>query len=146
MSPTTTQVVLELERTFSAGRNRVFRAWSQREAVCQWMGPSDELDVTVHAWDFRPGGSYRVEMRSQGGSQHIVAGEFEEIEVPSRLVLTWIWEDQPAMRTRLLVTFEEVEAGTRMVLRHEGIPDEETRAAHESGWIGSFERFDRYLG
>ena len=40
----------------------------------------------------------------------------------------------PAGSTRVTVTFEDAGGGTRLTLRHEDLPSDELRAAHDVAW------------
>jgi len=45
------------------------------------------------------------------------------------------------------VTFEKKGAGTLMMLRHSGLPNDDMAAAHEKGWNSILERFaDLFVG
>jgi uncharacterized protein YndB with AHSA1/START domain len=80
-----------------------------------------------------PGGCYRVLMRD--GVE--AAGEFVEIDPPHRLVFTWGWTQDRAVppgTTRVVVTLEAERGGTRVILRHYGLPDHGQRDHHRTGW------------
>jgi hypothetical protein len=65
------------------------------------------------------------------------SGEFVEVDPPRRLVFTWGWSHDPAVppgATRVVVTLEPENGGTRVVLRHHGLPDDGQRAHHRKGW------------
>ena len=133
-TPAATAVTLEVRRTFAASRQRVFDAWSSAEALKRWHAPDNAvvLDAGV---DFRVGGRYHVQMRGNDGSLHLVGGEYREIQPPTRIVLTWRWQSNPAA-TVSLVTVEFIERGaeTEIVLTHEGLTtaEELLRVTQES--------------
>ena len=80
-----------------------------------------------------PGGCYRILMRD--GVE--AAGEFVEVDPPHRLVFTWGWTHDPAVppgTTRVIVTLQPERGGTRLVLRHYGLPDDGQRDHHHKGW------------
>jgi uncharacterized protein YndB with AHSA1/START domain len=65
------------------------------------------------------------------------AGEFVEVDPPRRLVFTWGWTHDDAVApgsTRVVVTLEAENGGTRVVLRHHGLPDEPQLTHHREGW------------
>jgi uncharacterized protein YndB with AHSA1/START domain len=78
------------------------------------------------------------------------AGEFVEIDPPHRVVFTWGWTKGHAVApgtTRVVVTLEAEEGGTRVVLRHYDLPDDELRALHRKGWEMYLDRLHvRVLG
>ena len=43
--------------------------------------------------DIRPGGAYRLCMRSPEGVDHWKRGVYREIVAPERIVFTFAWED-----------------------------------------------------
>ena len=133
-------VTLEVRRTFSASRTRVFNAWTSAEALKRWHAPGDAVveNATV---DFRVGGRYRVEMRGNDGSLHLVGGQYQEIDPPNRLVLTWRWENQQE-GNESLVTVEFFERGgeTEVVLTHSGLTTEPEREGHRHGWVGCLDK------
>jgi len=60
-----------------------------------------------------------------------------EIDAPRRGVFTWGWTHDHAVApgsTRVEVTLTEEDGGTRVVLRHHGLPDDEQQAQHAMGW------------
>src|SRR4051812_35640591 len=60
---------LVLSRVFDAPRRVLFAAWTTPEQVAAWWGPLGY--VTTHCeMDIRPGGSFRVCMRSPDGVDH----------------------------------------------------------------------------
>ena len=64
-------------------------------------------------------------------------GQFVEVEPPRRVVFTWGWtgmfEVVPGS-TRVEVTLAAEDGGTRVVLRHYGLPDDDALGQHREGW------------
>jgi uncharacterized protein YndB with AHSA1/START domain len=108
----------------------------------QWMGNEAELDPV-------PGGVYRVRMPD--GFE--AAGRFLEVARPQLVVFSWGFADDeaaartkheggepggagamPAGSTRVTVTLEEEDGGTRLTLRHENLPSESLREGHDVAW------------
>jgi uncharacterized protein YndB with AHSA1/START domain len=122
----TEPAVVEVSVHVAAQQETVFSYFTDPARYVQWMGGSATLDPA-------PGGVYRVTMRD--GVQ--AAGEFVEVEPPHRLVFSWGWTHQLAVApgsTRVVVTFHEEDGGTRVVLRHYGLPTDEQRDHHLTGW------------
>lgn len=118
--------VLEVSVLVAARPETVFPYFTDPERYVRWMGTSAILDAV-------PGGSYRVGIRD--GVE--AAGEFLEVDPPHRVVFTWGWTDRFAVEpgtTRVEVTLTEEDGGTRVVLRHHGLPGEELREQHRDGW------------
>lgn len=52
-------------------------------------------------------------------------------------MFTWGWtvdDAVPPGSTHVVVTLEEEDGGTRVVLRHHGLPSDEERHRHRAGW------------
>ena len=117
---------LEVTVHIAARPETVFAYFTDPTRYVQWMGNHATLDPV-------PGGTYRIDMRD--GVQ--AAGEFVEVDPPRRLVFTWGWTHDHAVApgsTRVVVTFQEEHGGTRVVLRHHGLPDQEQTEHHRKGW------------
>jgi uncharacterized protein YndB with AHSA1/START domain len=68
-----------------------------------------------------------------------IIGELEVVDPPRRLVYSWSIaskEATPPERSRVTVRFEARDGGTEVIVVHERIDTEATRAEHEKGWIG----------
>lgn len=82
-----------ITRVFNAPRERVFAAWTQAEHLAHWFGPKS---YTVHSaeTDPRPGGLFRLCMRSPQGKDYWVRGAFRELMPPEHLVITCTADDE----------------------------------------------------
>jgi uncharacterized protein YndB with AHSA1/START domain len=123
--------VLEVTVHIAASPDTVFPYFTDAGRVVEWMGDRATLDSV-------PGGRYRVHVRD--GIE--ATGEFVEIDPPKRVVLTWGWTGHltvPPGSTQVVVTLEEEDGGTRVVLRHYGLPSDAQRTHHRTGW-------EMYLG
>jgi uncharacterized protein YndB with AHSA1/START domain len=117
---------LEVSVHIAARPETVFAYFTDPIRYAQWMGSHATLEPV-------PGGTYRVGMRD--GVE--AAGEFIEIDPPHRVVFTWGWTHDPAVApgsTRVVVTFEEEDGGTRVVLHHHDLPHDEQTEHHRKGW------------
>lgn len=118
--------VLEVSVHIAAAPETVFPYFTDPARYVQWMGNRATLEPV-------PGGSYHVWMRDGV----VVAGEFVEVDPPRRLVFTWGWtqgDDVPPGSTRVVVTLEAEDGGTRVVLRHHDLPDAQQLDHHRMGW------------
>lgn len=140
---TDTGIKIEKQQTLNAPVDHVYKVLTQAEHIPNWYGPSDDFKITVHQWECKVGGKYRVEFNTPDGTTHIVVGEFKELVPNSRIAYTWDWEGQPVMNS--LVTFEIEADGAKTALNfsHIGFPAEEVRDHHNHGWTGSLERLSR---
>lgn len=100
-------------RVMDAPRDRVFRAWSDPALLAQWWGPKDFTN-TFHAFDFRPGGTWRFTMHGPDGMDYHNESEFVEIVKPERIVFDHL---KPMHRFRVDTILEEVDAKTKLTFR-----------------------------
>jgi uncharacterized protein YndB with AHSA1/START domain len=125
---------LVLRRTFTASRQRVFRAWITPGALEHWLRPRG-MSMTVRSLDARVGGSFCFEL--EDGSSLI--GTYLQIVPPEKLVYTW--SDRAAQSWETVVTLDFLDQGpvTEVVLTHEGLNTPERRALVEGGWPSLFD-------
>ncbi|MBI3127030.1 MAG: SRPBCC domain-containing protein [Candidatus Tectomicrobia bacterium] len=141
---------LRLVRTFEAPRERVFRAWTDPEALKEWYGP-DGWSTPSAEVDLRAGGGYRITMKGPEGEEIRLSGTFREVRPPERLVYTWNWEkfhlDLGGLgETLVTVEFHERGGATELILTHERFPRAETRDLHGGGWASTLDCLAEYLG
>lgn len=138
---------LVLNRSFAATPQRVFEALTRADQIARWFGPSDDVEIRNVEVDLRPGGAYRLDMHYPDGTHYGLAGTYVEIEPPTRLVMTWTWQNGEHAGIETLVTLDLAESddGTLLTLIHENLDGIESRDAHEHGWSGSFERLERQV-
>ena len=118
---------VELSVRLEAPPERVFPYLTDADRYVRWQGIREDLDP-------RPGGVYRVWM----DADTVARGEFLEIESPRRVVFTWGWEGNasvPPGSTTVELTLQADGDATILLLRHIGLPDGESAAMHEEGWI-----------
>jgi uncharacterized protein YndB with AHSA1/START domain len=138
---------LELSRIIDAPRALVFKAWTDAAHVARWWGPRGF--VTTHCdMDIRPGGKFRICMRSAEGTDHWKRGVYREITAPERIVFTFAWEDaagNPGHELLTTVTFTEHGDGTRLTLHQALFQTVEGCESHRGGWTSCLERFSEYV-
>ena len=149
-SPTTEQAASELvlTRVFDAPRRLVFEAWTEPEHLERWQGAPRGFTVTAHEVDLRPGGPYRVCMRSPEGVDHWLQGVYREIVEPERLVFTHAWldaEGKPGNETLVTITLTERGGKTELTLHQTAFESVESRDGHRAGWTSTFDRLAEYL-
>ena len=88
MSKGSEETDLVITRVFDAPRELVFDAWTKGEHLQQWQGAPRGFTVTTEKSDIRPGGGFRICMRSPDGVEHRLEGSYREIVRPERLVFT----------------------------------------------------------
>jgi uncharacterized protein YndB with AHSA1/START domain len=151
-------------RTFNAPRDRVWKAWTEREQLLQWFGPKG-FTLTIANLDLHPGGTFHYCLRSPDGNEMWGKFVYREIVAPSRLVLVSSFSDEtggitrhpfaPAWPLEMLstTTFAEEGGKTRLTLEWSPLnPTAEERkmfdGAHDGmmqGWKGTFDQLTQYL-
>ncbi len=127
------QTSFSIQRTFAAPCERVFRAWTEPQALEQWFRPMG-MRIKVTTLELRVGGAYRFELLTQDAVSGYIMGTYLEIAPPERLVFTWVSDGTRDEQTLVTVEFVEQGGYTEMRLTHERLADEAMILAHKTGW------------
>lgn len=155
---------LVISRTFNAPREKVWHAWTEREAISQWWGPKG-FPIVVKTFDVNPGGMFHYSMALPNGDTWWGRFVYREVEAPSRLVFVNSFSNEQAGIVRApfnpqwplevfnVVTFTE--SGGQTTIKLEGHPlnpsaEEQTAfighfKSMEQGFGGTFDQLDDYL-
>ena len=76
-----------ITRLLDAPRELVFEAWTRPEHMVRWWGPRDFTVPTCEV-DFRPGGAFRVCIRSPDASEYWIRGTYCRIAAPEHIDFT----------------------------------------------------------
>ncbi len=142
-SPVKTRPSLRLSRSYIATPEKLWRAWTDAQALAHWFRPDPAFAVTVVEIDVREGGSYRIVMRAPDGEDHDVRGVYREVVRNEKLVFTWAWASTPERESLVTVTLRPAGAGTELTLLHEQFADTEARDRHQEGWNGCLAQLAR---
>jgi uncharacterized protein YndB with AHSA1/START domain len=135
-----------ITRIFDAPRALVFEAWTDPRHMSQWFGPKDWTNPVCEL-DVKPGGAWRIVMRSPDGGEYPCGGVYREIVEPARLVFTNIALD--AAGNHLLeglttVIFAEENGKTKLTLitRATGLVPQAPQMLQgmEAGWSQSLDK------
>jgi len=145
-SPGSHAHAVALTRHFDAPREQVFAAWTRAEHLAHWFGPKG---FTIHSCeaDPRPGGLFRLCMRSPQGKDYWVRGTYREVVAPERLVIACTADDESGV-TRLeetiRVTCEDSGGGTMLKLSATASGSSAVAAAMlkgmDQGWAETIDR------
>ena len=110
---------LTVTRTFNAPAHLVFDAWTKPELLKRWWAPKS-FGVTLFECeqDVGVGGAYRFAFGRDAQDPEVFSGRYVEVDPPSRLVLTQLYERMPDVgEVVVTATFEESQGRTRLTLR-----------------------------
>jgi uncharacterized protein YndB with AHSA1/START domain len=108
------------------------------------VGPEAVLCIDA-AVDLRVGGRYRIANQFPDGTILWIAGVFEVIEAPNKLVYTWALERLSGDPERVTVQFTAQGETTEVVVTHECILSAPGRDRHQQGWLGCLDGLANYL-
>ena len=123
--------VIVFRRAFNAPARLVFETWTEPGHLRRWRGPRG-FELVACEVDLRVGGGYRFVHRGPDGSRHVFYGQYLEIERPTRLVSTLVYEAAPETEALDEVTFHE-SGGTTLVTGRSAFPTFEARDLYLAG-------------
>jgi uncharacterized protein YndB with AHSA1/START domain len=140
-----------MTRIFDAPRSRVFEAWTRAEHLEKWFGPKG-FAITDCECDARPGGIFRLCMRSPGGQAYWVRGIYREVSAPERLVIACTLDDEHGtarLEELINVAFEQTGSRTKLHLnstaRGPGAVAATMLAGMHKGWAQTVDRLGALL-
>lgn len=135
---------LVLTRSYPVAPEKVWRAWTDAQALSKWFKPDASFAVQAEA-DARVGGRFRVLMKAPTGEEHDVNGVFREVVPNRKLVFSWAWKSTPERESLVTVTLRSASGGTELEIRHEQFFDAAARDSHQHGWNGCLAQLERFL-
>ena len=129
---------IRVTRIFDAPRQVVFDYFTVPNLVKTWWGPEGVITEYVEI-DLQVGGVCRWDMRQPDGGVHVTVGQFQEVVVPERLVLTQKVQGSQDEMT-LTILFIDLGGQTEVVLTHAGITGPPIVKLLEEGWISTLKR------
>jgi uncharacterized protein YndB with AHSA1/START domain len=135
---------LSIQRRYPVAPEKVWRAWTDPEALKRWFGPGGVQPVSVADVDVRVGGRFRIVFGGPKGDEHEVTGVYKEVMPNRKLVFTWIWpRTTPERESLVTIVFKAAGGGTELDFRHEQHHDEAVRDGHLRGWTETFLKLER---
>lgn len=135
---------LRLERLYKVPVERVFEAVTRPDMLAQWWGPVGIVRCTG-ALDFTRPGPWDSTMINAEGARYKVSGQVTTVKAPNLVAFTWGWHDDKDQRgheSHVQLELTEVDGGTRFVLTHHDLPDDEQITNHNQGWSSSLTKLD----
>jgi uncharacterized protein YndB with AHSA1/START domain len=132
-------------RKFDAPIDLVFDVLTKPEHVRNWFAPFSD-QVTECSIDLRVGGDYHIVFVTPDGAECSFRGTYLEIERPTRIVDTWLFEGWPDAWADETVELSETDGVTTMTMTM-AFRDAAGRAhmTKSDGQEDSFDKMEDYL-
>lgn len=164
MTKTESTHQFQIEHTFDAPRDVVFKVWTQPEHLKNWSGPKGFL-IEYKKADVKPEGIAHYVMTTPEGAQMWGMAIYKEIRFPHRIVYLQHFSDKNQGVTRhplsstwpmemlTTVLFAEEDDGTKITLTWQPVNAndieietfENSKDGMKQGWGGTFENLEKYL-
>jgi uncharacterized protein YndB with AHSA1/START domain len=143
-------------RVIAAPLERVYAALVDPDALTAWL-PPEGMSGRFERFDARPGGSYRMVLTYADASgapgkatadSDIVEGRFLDVVPGARVVQAVDFvSDDPAYAGTMTMTWEvtAVDAGARVEIRADDVPDGISAEDHAAGLASSLANLAAYL-
>jgi uncharacterized protein YndB with AHSA1/START domain len=137
---------LNLQRRYPVAPEKVWRAWTDPQAIKRWWGPGGNDPVSLAELDVRVGGRFRIVFGGPQGTEHEVRGVYKEVVPNRKLVFTWTWpRTTPERESLVTLLFKPDGGGTELDFVHSQLFDESVRDGHKRGWSESLVKLERFL-
>ena len=102
-----------ITRTFAAPAALVYEAMTRPEHIRQWWG-AGHGEVTICDVDLRVGGRWHFAQVTPGGDEVSFSGEYRELDPPTRMVHTEIFDNIQSPESVIVTTFSEKDGVTTL--------------------------------
>jgi uncharacterized protein YndB with AHSA1/START domain len=152
------QQTFVITRTFDAPRDRLWKAWTERDRLRQWFTPKG-FKMTTATLDLRPGGMFHYCMRLADGKEMWGKFVYRVINAPERIGVVNAFSNEagglarhpmsPIWPREMLSTFT---LAGRQDDRHDRVDSTEeerknfdgTHDGMKQGWTGTFDQLAEY--
>jgi uncharacterized protein YndB with AHSA1/START domain len=135
-----------ITREFDAPLELVFDVLTKPEHVHQWFSPRGE-EMKACSIDLRVGGNYQYVFVTDDGLEMSFRGTFLEVEPPTRIVETWLFEGWPDADAVESMELHEAHGVTKLTIklafRDQAGRDHMTRF---DGFEDQLDRLEDFLG
>lgn len=135
-----------LHRVLKATPEKVYRAFTEPNALASWIPPYGFL-CTIHNIDVRVGGGYKMSFTNfSTGNGHSWSGKFLEIKPNEFLKHTDVFDD-PNLPGEMItsVWLKKVSCGTELKIIQEGIPSVIPTEMCYLGWQDSLDKLKQLV-
>ena len=133
---------------FDAPRAWVFRALTDQGLIPKWWGPRS-LTTRVDKMELKPGGAWRFVQHDLRGKEFAFNGKFVEVAPPSRISMTFEFEERPGHVLTETIELSEKNGKTRLLERsvYASLEDRDTmvKEGMASGAVESMDRLAELL-
>jgi uncharacterized protein YndB with AHSA1/START domain len=138
--------VVHLHRIFTAKPEKLYRAFTEADALTQWIPPNG-FTAQIHHIDVRVGGTFRMSFTNfTSGNRISFGGDYLELIPNKRLRYSDVFDDPNLPGTIIVsVDLKEVAVGTEMTITQEGIPDVIPLEACYLGWQESLRKLAKLV-
>jgi uncharacterized protein YndB with AHSA1/START domain len=129
---------IRLHRVLKARPERVYRAFTDADAMAKWLPPYG-FTCKVHHLDAKVGGTHKMSFTNfTSGKSHSFGGRYLEMK-PNELIRYTDKFDDPNLpgEMQVTVTLKKVSCGTELTVVQEGLPDVIPADACYLGWQDS---------
>jgi len=137
---------VRLHRILRAKPDKVFRAFTEADAMARWLPPSG-FTCTVDHLNAELGGTWRMAFRNfTTGNSHSFGGRYLEVVPGQRLRYTDQFDD-PGLPGEMVttVTLRQVSCGAELEVVQEGLPEAIPLELCYLGWQESLEHLARLV-
>lgn len=137
---------VSLHRVFTASPEKVYRAFTEPNAMASWLPPYGFL-CTVHEMNVKVDGTFRMSFQNfTTGNSHSFGGKYIEIKPSEFLKYTDKFED-PNMPDEMItsVWLTKNLAGTEIKILQEGIPAMIPAEMCYLGWQDSLDKLKKLV-
>ena len=137
---------ISLHRVFTAPVEKVFKAFTNADAMASWLPPYGFV-CTVHHMDLKIGGTFKMTFTNfTTGNSQSFGGEYLEILPNEKLKYTDQFDD-PSLPGQITTTIElkKVLCGTELSVTQEGIPEVIPTEMCYLGWQESLDKLKRLV-
>lgn len=145
MQGTEQQAQVDIRRHYPVSPEKVWRAWTDPQALIKWFGPAKTNSPAKAEIDLRVGGAYSISFNSPDGEANKVSGIYEEVAPYDRLVFSWSFQSTPERVSRITIALTPMDGGTELHFVHDRFFDDKARANHERGWQEFFVQLDDFV-
>ena len=136
---------LVIRRHYPVSPEKLWRAWTDPQALSAWFGGGDTAKVLAAEVDLQVGGTFLIRFIAPNGEEAEATGVYQELVPFSRLVMSWAWRGTPERVSRITLEIEAKAEGSELLFVHDRFFDETAATRHQQGWEYMFKHLEACL-